>query len=118
MMVWFIGFLLCGEILENVVHVPLPGNVIGMIMLFTALRFGWLKLDRVKGAAKFLLSHMMLFFAPIVVGTMVYANLLFKHPFASGSSIIVGTLLVLGSSGLTVSFMGNMTWWKKDVRGG
>lgn len=117
-MVWLIGFLLCGEVLENVVHIPLPGNVIGMVMLFAALRFGWLKLDRVQRTAKFLISHMMLFFTPIVVGTMVYTDLLLHHPLASVASIMIGTLLVLGSSGWTISLMEKQKGWKKGVRGG
>lgn len=102
---WLIGFLLAGEIIESVLHVPIPGNVIGMLLLFLSLQIKWIKLDQVKGAADMLLAHMMLFFAPIIVGTIAYTELLTDNLLAIIAVITVGTLAVLISSGLSAKLL-------------
>src|SRR5690606_2820435 len=102
---WLIGFLLVGEIIETVLHVPIPGNVIGMLLLFLSLQMKWIKLDQVKRAADILLAHMMLFFAPMIVGTIAYTELLKDNLLAIIAVITVGTLAVLISSGLSAKLL-------------
>lgn len=51
--------------------IPLPGNVLGMILLAAALFFGWVKLSWIEEAAQWLLGHMMLFFTPLIVGVIL-----------------------------------------------
>ncbi len=114
---WLIGFLFAGEIIESVFRVPLPGNVIGMLLLFIALQMKWLKLEQVKGAADLLLSHMMLFFAPIIVGTIAYANQLQDNLWLMIAVITAGTLAVLVGSGLSVKFLEKKTRRGKNVHG-
>ena len=114
---WLMGFLLAGEGIEHLLGVPLPGNVIGMVMLLAALRLGWVKLEWLQETAQFLLSHMMLFFAPIVVGTMVYADIILAHPLAIGSVVIAGTLMVLLASGGSAFLLERRQGKEKDAHG-
>jgi len=87
-------FHLAGTALEKLAGVPLPGNVIGLILLLCALGLGWIKLEQVEEAANFLLKHMMLFFAPFVVGTIAFLPLLGEEWAAIAVSIVFGPLLV------------------------
>jgi holin-like protein len=63
-------FQLLGFLLATYAHVPLPGNVIGLLLLLLALFARIVKLHHVEPAADFLLKHMLLLFAPIIAGTL------------------------------------------------
>lgn len=71
-----LGFNLLGLVLKNMLNVPLPANVIGLILFTVALFLKIVKLEWVEDSAQFLLRHMMLFFAPIIVGTLVFFPLI------------------------------------------
>jgi holin-like protein len=96
---WLFGFWLAGEFCAKVLQVPLPGNVIGLILLFVALHLKWVRLHWVEQAARFLQSHLMLFFAPFVVGTMAFYPILLDNWLAVGLALTVGTLCVLAAAG-------------------
>jgi holin-like protein len=92
-------FNMIGAALQVFLHIPLPGNVMGLILFTVSLFTGLIKLEWVETSAQLLLKHMMLFFAPIVVGTMVVFPLIRGEivPIAVslvGSSLV--TLLVTG----------------------
>jgi holin-like protein len=84
-----LGFHLMGMLLKMWLHVPLPPNVIGLILFTCCLFLGWVRLEWVEDAAQLLLRHMMLFFTPFIVGTIVFWPLIAQH----GLSIIVSLAL-------------------------
>ncbi|QCX34503.1 hypothetical protein FDN13_12770 [Caloramator sp. E03] len=51
----FIAFI--GEILNKIFNIPIPGNILGMVLLLFALIFGVIKLDYVDEVSKFLLEN-------------------------------------------------------------
>lgn len=55
---------------------PLPGNVLGMLLLFALLWSGAIPLRLVEDTALLLLRHLAFFFVPIAVGLMNYGGLL------------------------------------------
>lgn len=59
-----------GYWIANVFHLPVPGNVIGMILLFLLLLTGVIKLEWVEMASGILIRNMSFFFVPISVGLM------------------------------------------------
>ena len=61
-------FFALGELVGWLVGGFIPGSVIGMILLFTALCLKIVKPDRIKPVAKFLCDNMALFFVPAGVG--------------------------------------------------
>ncbi len=69
-------FQLIGEAIAHATHLPLPGPVIGMALLFLA----WPALPRLHArlqqTADALLGHFGLLFVPAGVGVMVHAHLL------------------------------------------
>lgn len=88
-------FQLLGTALERFAGVPLPGNVIGLVLLLAALSLGWVKLEWVESTASWLLKHMMLFFAPLVVGTMAFFPLIGREWAAIAASLLLGTAAVV-----------------------
>ena len=75
---WIFLFSLLGEgtsiLISN--FVAIPGSVIGMILLFVALHFNWLKLSQVDEVGTWLTDNMAIFFIPAGVGLMTNFDLL------------------------------------------
>ena len=82
-----LGFSLLGSLLAAA-RVPLPGNVIGLILFTACLFLGIVRLEWVEESAHFLLRHMLLFFAPAVIKAIP----LFKQ-FQGDWTAIAGSLL-------------------------
>ena len=55
-------FFALGELVGWLVNGFIPGSVIGMMLLFTALCLKWVKPERIKPVARFLCDNMALFF--------------------------------------------------------
>ena len=94
-------FWLAGNAIAYFTGSYISGNVIGMVLLFAALRLRIVKPHRVRPAARFLLGSMGLFFVPFGVGLMVSYDLIARHLWAIAVASIVSTLLVLLSVGWT-----------------
>ena len=61
---------LLGEGISTIFHLPIPGIIIGLILLFLALEFKWLRLRHVNMVGNFLLANMTILFLPAAVGIM------------------------------------------------
>ncbi len=88
-----LGFNLAGMALQAA-GVPLPGNVLGLILFAACLFAGVVKLRWVEEAAEFLLRHMLLFFAPVIVGVIVYRERIARE-WPGMTAGMVGSLFVV-----------------------
>lgn len=95
-----------GEGLSLLIGGFIPGSIIGMLLLFLALQSGLIKAETVKGAAKFLLDNLMLFFIPACVGLMVSYKLIEGHWLGVSVILVVVTFAVLAVVGLIQQKMG------------
>ena len=59
-----------GEGISSVFNLPVPGSIIGLILLFLALQFKLLRLRHVSMVGNFLLANMTILFLPPAVGIM------------------------------------------------
>jgi holin-like protein len=75
---WLLVFQSIGEILSRFFHLPIPGPVIGMVLLFAALFLPRVR-EPVAQSANFLLAHLSLLFVPVGVGVMAYFGALAEH---------------------------------------
>lgn len=92
--------LLIGETITTLLHVPIPGNVIGMVLLTASLAVGLVRLDDVKPVADMLLKHLALLFVPPGVGILLYGNLLRDEWLPISLALSLSTILVLAIVGL------------------
>lgn len=102
------GFYLAGLVLKAALGIPLPGNVVGLLLFVAALFAGVVKLEQVERAADFLTRHMMLFFVPVVVGTMAFFPLIAKEWPAFAGGLAGSALISLLAAGWIVK------WWGKE----
>jgi len=78
----------------------IPGSVIGMMLLFTALCLKWVKPERIKPVARFLCDNMALFFVPAGVGIVNALDILSQYWQAVLVACAVSTVMVICRRGL------------------
>jgi holin-like protein len=92
-------------------HLPIPGNVIGMILLLLLLLSKAIKLEWVDLAGGFLTKHLAFFFIPIAVGLMNMGGLLAHYGF-SLAVVILGSFV----AGILLSSWTTQLLVKKGVK--
>ncbi|WP_265165356.1 CidA/LrgA family protein [Salinimicrobium tongyeongense] len=88
-------FLLAGELIRYLFKLPVAGNIIGMVLLFVALKYKWIALSTIKPASDKLLEFLVLFFIPYGVGLMIYFDLIKAYWLPLSIAVIASTLLTL-----------------------
>ncbi len=86
-------------LLLNAAGVPLPTNVIGLLLLAGALATGAVKAERVRPASDVLLRHIILFFVPAVAGIVQFGpQLRHQWPAVVGATVggVVAATLAAG----------------------
>jgi len=76
-------------------HLPVPGNLLGMLFLLALLVSGAVPLRWFETTASFLIRHLAFFFIPITVGLMGFADLF----LANGAAILL-TLVLSAALGI------------------
>jgi holin-like protein len=100
------ALLLCqlaGELLARALHLPVPGPVIGMVLLFIILLVrhgdGGEAPAALNQVADTLLSHLGLLFVPAGVGVIVLLHTLAVNWLPLALAVLVGTLVTIGVTG-------------------
>ncbi len=75
---WLLVLQSIGELLSRGLSLPLPGPVLGLVLLLAALNFEPVR-EPVAECANFLLSHLSLLFIPVGVGVMTHLALLAQY---------------------------------------
>lgn len=94
-----LGFNFLGMAVKDLLQLPLPANVIGLVLFTVSLYLGLIKLAWVEVSAQFMTKHMMLFFIPFLVGTMVFFPYIGSHFFSMVVSLFASTFIVLAVTG-------------------
>jgi len=94
-----IGIYQCGNFVSGYFHLPIPGNVIGIVMLLILLWTGVIKVRHIELAANWLLKHLGFFFIPISVGLMTLGDLSAKNSFFILIILIISALIGLVTTG-------------------
>lgn len=93
------AFFLVGDLLHRV-GVPIPGGVLGLLLLYLALQSKLIKMQWIDRTAGFLLKHMVLLFVPLTVGLMEMWPILSQHIVAIAASLVVSWAAVIVTTGL------------------
>jgi putative effector of murein hydrolase LrgA (UPF0299 family) len=95
-------FQCLGEGVAFVTGLPIPGPVIGMLLLFAALVARPRLAEAVEGTAHELLRHLSLLFVPAGVGIVVAAANVSGYWLAIVVAVVVSTLLTLAVTALVL----------------
>ena len=69
---WIILCYFAGFIISEFLGLPVPANVLGLVLLLLLLVLRWIKLSDVEDVADFIIGHLALIFVPSAVGIMEY----------------------------------------------
>lgn len=83
-------------------HVPIPGGVMGMILLLLAFALGWVKPATLQLGAGVLMAEMLLFFIPALMSLLDHGALVRDEGWRILLVIGVSTLLVMIVTAFTV----------------
>ena len=83
-------------------QVPIPGGVMGMILLLLAFALGWVKPATLQLGAGVLMAEMLLFFIPALMSLLDYGVLVRDEGWRILLVIGVSTLLVMIATAFTV----------------
>lgn len=92
---------LLGSIIVEFLHLPLPGSIIGLIILLLLLHMKIVKKEYVADGAGFLLPILTLLFIPATVGVVNYPELL---SWLGVSLLIITIISTIFSLGVTAKF--------------
>jgi holin-like protein len=92
---------------------PIPGNLVGMVLLYAFLGLGIVKLSWFEATGCFLIRHLAFFFVPITVGLMDAGSL-----FASRGAGIILTLAASAVIGVMLSGWISQLLLRKSCRTG
>lgn len=99
------GITLIGYILNQVLPLPVPASVWGMVLLFVFLCCGIVKLNQVEQAADFLLSIMTVMFVPVGAGLIENYGGIKNEIFSIFAVIILSTLICFFITGHVSQFI-------------
>ena len=75
------SFSIVGEWIATHLPFPIPGSIIGMLLLFLALLIKLIKIEDVKKGGTTLTQYLSFFFIPLTVGVLDYLNILSQNAF-------------------------------------
>jgi len=100
--VLYMALFMLSEQLVIWLHLPLPANVVGLLLLLGLILCRLVPLSWVRAGSRWLLAEMLLFFVPAVVAVVNYSHLLQVEGWRIALVIGISTLLVLGTTGWVV----------------
>jgi len=110
-------YQLIGEISVRWLGLPVPGPVLGMIMLFITLLIKGSITKSLEGASTTLLSHLSLLFIPAGVGMMVHVERIANEWLSISIALLLSTAITLIFSALVMLFMSKLMNGKESSNG-
>ena len=92
---WLLVFQCLGEALVHLTGLPVPGPVVGMLLLFVGLRARGAIPAALNTAATGLLQHLSLLFVPAGVGVMLHFGRVADEWPAIVAAIVISTVLAI-----------------------
>ncbi|CAM3715741.1 CidA/LrgA family protein [Salmonella enterica] len=98
----YAGLFIFSQYLVSWLRLPLPANLVGMVLMLALIVCRIIPLSWVRAGARWLLAEMLLFFVPAVVAVVNYTHLLLADGWRIFSVIAISTLMVLGATAWVV----------------
>jgi holin-like protein len=99
---WFICWI-CNEF-ADFMDLPIPGNVIGVCLLYLLLSIGIIKVEHIREGADFLLRHLVFFFIPITVELMNWGHIFMDYGIELAAIIVISALIPFWTVGYLAQF--------------
>lgn len=109
------AFVLIGNWFQDILHLPLPASIIGLLVLLAALSLNIFRLEWIESGSYFLLSYLPLYFIPATVGVMNYGYVFAGKGFLLIPITIISTFLTMWISSIISQFIANKSAKKEGI---
>ena len=106
-------YQLIGEITVRLLGVPIPGPVLGMVMLFVTLMIRGKAPESVDQASTALLSHLSLLFVPAGVGMMAHFGRIADEWLPITLALLLSTVITMVATALIMQV--TTRWFDKPL---
>ncbi|MDM5201529.1 CidA/LrgA family holin-like protein [Fictibacillus enclensis] len=94
------AFSLIGEWVHNLLHLPVSGSIVGLILMLICLTFKIVPVKIVEDGASFLLSFLPLLFIPAMTGVMNYPALFSGNGLVLLLIVVLSTIVTMVAAGI------------------
>lgn len=98
-------YQLAGEVIVQLSGLPVPGPVVGMLLLFLSLAARGRTPAPLRETAQQLLSHLSLLFVPAGVGVMLHFGRLRAEWLALGVALVASIVLIIAATALVMRLL-------------
>ena len=98
LLLWAINSL--GYFIVDFLHVPIPGNVMGLLILFILLVTNVIPIRWIEQASSLLIKHLAFFFIPIAVGLMALGAVFLNSGISLFISMFISIMLGIYLTGI------------------
>ena len=109
-----LAFQVAGEIISRATGIPVPGPVIGMILMLLAFFVKDDLIDRIRPTGGVLLTNLSLLFVPAGVGVIRYTDLFLREGLAIGAVLVLSTIIAMLVTAYTIIFVEKLVHKNKD----
>ncbi|MCR6631527.1 MAG: CidA/LrgA family protein [Magnetospirillum sp.] len=109
-----VGIWWACDVVVRLLGLPVPAGIVGLVLLLVALGSGKVPSTWFRRGASGLLDHMLLFFVPACMALLDHPELVGVTGLKLLAAIMVGTLLVMAGTALTVELC--FRWIGRNVR--
>lgn len=95
-------YQLVGEVLVRLADVPIPGPVLGMVLLFATLWIRGRTPDSLEQASSALLAHLSLLFVPAGVGMMAHFDRIAEEWLPITLALLLSTIITMMGTALVM----------------
>lgn len=100
-----IGIYLIGEFISKFFSLPLPGNIIGLLILLTLLCTRVIKVEKIENVSRFFLDHLAFFFIPAGVGLLSSFDIIRDNLVSILILCLITTAIVIVCTGIIVQYI-------------
>jgi len=100
-----LGICYAGDLIHDYTGIPVPGNILGMLILLLLLCLKIVKLDQIREVSDFFLKRLSFFFLPPAIGLMLVGDdVKSQWPLLLFLCIVI-TILTMVTTGWTVQLL-------------
>ena len=97
-----LGICYVGELIHDYTGIPIPGNILGMLILLLLLCLKVIKLEQIREVSDFFLKRLAFFFLPPAIGLMLVSDDVKSQWPLLLILCIVLTIVTMAATGWTV----------------
>ncbi|MDH5386909.1 MAG: CidA/LrgA family protein [Gammaproteobacteria bacterium] len=101
-------YQLIGEVSVLLLRIPVPGPVLGMVMLFLTLAFRGCSTASLDSASSALLSHLSLLFVPAGVGMIVHFDRIIHEWLPITIALVLSTVITMAATAVIMLASGRL----------